>query len=225
MVIPTMKVDASEVSQDNSSEISGYLDVKDSEISEVMTYDEMVTTMAKNENITIDEAIKILGPEEVRPYEKVVNEISKNTNLSYEDASKLINPNLIKETRSGKVVRATYRNITRTITVSNIYKPKLVWYCETDESGQFRAIRKIKNTSMNRSYNGTSKQFSGKVYTNLEDPNRIYYEVNGDFYNNGTTTVSGGTEISVGKSGTANFSVSYSSNHFKYHYSTGRQSF
>lgn len=83
-------------------------------------------------------------------------------------------------------------------------------------------IKQLNNISILRSYNGISKVFSGNVYCNLEDYRTIYYEVNGDFYNNGTISVSAGLNIEIGESGSVSFGVTGSSNHFKYFYSNGR---
>jgi len=96
------------------------------------------------------------------------------------------------------------------------------FYCQTDESGNFRAIKKILNIEMIRGYQGKSKQFNGNTYVKLEDANRIFYSVNGDFYNNGTTTYSSGVSIGIGKNSSVKFGVSNASNHYKYRYIESR---
>lgn len=58
-----------------------------------------------------------------------------------------------------------------------------------------------------------SKQFSGHVYTNLEASDRIYYSVDGTFYNNGETTVAGSTGANTGLFD-VNYSVSYASSYY-----------
>ena len=81
-------------------------------------------------------------------------------------------------------------------------------------SGNYWGIVEIKNVTLDRTYNGNSKQFSGQVYANLENAYTIYYSVSGDFYNNGTTTVT--SSGSVGAAGTSvSYGVSESSNHYK----------
>ena len=99
------------------------------------------------------------------------------------------------------------------------------FYCETIESGWFRAIKKILRVDMIRGYKGLSKQFSGSVYVNLEDPNKIFYIVNGDFYNNGSTTYEGGVSIGVGKYALVSFKSSSASSHYQYRYVESRLSF
>jgi hypothetical protein len=78
---------------------------------------------------------------------------------------------------------------------------------------------------MIRGYNGLSKQFSGNVYVNLEDANRIFYIVNGDFFNNGTTTWNAGVTIGVGKAANVKFGVSGASNYYQYRYVESRVTF
>lgn len=60
---------------------------------------------------------------------------------------------------------------------------------------------------MNRVYNGLSKKYAGKFYMNLEDPNRIHYILDGDFYNNGT--VSGEIGGKVGLINWLHFKLKY----------------
>ena len=117
---------------------------------------------------------------------------------------------------------ATYRTLTTNFSVTPFYSPSLRFYCETNEwGGSFRGIKEIKHINMNRDANGLSKTFSGTVQANLEDPNRIFYIVNGDFHNNGTTTFNGNVSITVGKTGSVGFSASYATSHYKYTYKEG----
>lgn len=149
-------------------------------------------------------------------YDELVNEVVKNEGLSVEDAKKFLG--ITGKERNGQY----YRTYTGEVTVTSTYKPSVVFYCKTSEWNNFRGILSILNSSLNRSYNGISKQFSGTLYTNLESAASIYYELNGDFYNNGTTSYSGGYEIGVGETSKISFSVSYTSSHFIYAYKTGR---
>lgn len=149
-------------------------------------------------------------------YDELVNEVVKNEGISFEDAKKFLGIN--DKLRNGQY----YRTYTYTVSVTSAYKPSVVFYCKTSEWNNYRGILSVLNTSLNRNYNGTSKQFSGTLYTNLENAYTIYFELNGDFYNNGTTTYSGGGEIGVGETAKLSFGVSYASNHFKYCYTTGR---
>lgn len=66
------------------------------------------------------------------------------------------------------------------------------------------------------------KQFDGNVYVNLEANDRIYYSVDGDFYNTGTTSFNGSVSVGVGESVNVGFSVSTSSSYFAYINHNGR---
>ena len=228
IVIPSINASALDVNEINDKlQISESICLdnlsEDVSISEVMTYDEIVKQIADDENISVEEAKALIGEEPWRPYDEVVREISDNENISIEEAKELINNKEVKNTREGLLVRAnTYRTLKTSVTVTTTYKPTINWYCSTSESGNFHGIVKIIRTSLNRSYNGISKQFSGELYSKLEQSDRIYYELNGDFYNNGTTTVSGTGSAEMNKVGSVSFSVSYASNHYKYCFKTGR---
>lgn len=199
-VVPVL---ANSKSVDNNKSVAKSITIdeksleNDIKMSKVLTYDELISIIAEEDGISIDEAKNIVGPEN------------------------------IKYTKDGKEIRATYRTLSASVDVTPVYRPTLNWYCETSESssGGFRGILKILKVSLNRSYNGLSKQFSGDIYSKLENPNKIYYILNGDFYNNGTTTSSGGVNISVGGGASVSFSVSYASNHFTYSYKTGYKTF
>lgn len=151
-------------------------------------------------------------------YDELINEVIKNENLSVEEAKKFLGINDML--RNGDY----YRTYTYRVQVTSSYKPTIVFYCKTSEWNNYRGIISVLNTSLNRSYNGVSKQFSGTLYTNLEDAETIYFELNGDFYDNGTTTFSGGTSIKVGEKTTINFGINYATSYFKYCYKAGRYS-
>ena len=179
-------------------------------------------------DIGIEKSISINDPDtiisEVMTFDQLAERISNDQKITIKQATEsIINNNLGKSLYSIKA--ATYRTISNSFTVTSTYKPTMNFYCETTESGGFRAIKKILNVGMNRSYGGVSKQYQGSVYVKLEDPNRIYYNVNGDFYNNGTTTVNGGISVGVGSSATVKFGISHASNHFKYCYTEKRVTF
>ena len=150
------------------------------EVSEPMTYDEMITQIAMNEGITFEEAERKLGPQS-------------------------------RDARLG-----TYRTLYQTIVVTSVYKPQLRFYVETSESGSFHGILSIEYVNMNRAYNGISKQFSGTVAYVLTDPNNIHYSIDGDFFNNGSTTTSLGGSVNIGGFGSSSFTVSSTTSHYAY---------
>ncbi len=48
----------------------------------------------------------------------------------------------------------------------------------------------INSVNLNRAYNVKAYEHEGSIYYNLEDPNRFYYTMDGDWYQNGTMTIS-----------------------------------
>ncbi|MGZ7443221.1 hypothetical protein [Paenibacillus sp. TH7-28] len=162
-------------------------EVSDMQMSDVLTFDELVSTYANDSGISVEQARETL---------------LSNFYSGKRTKTATISPQL-----------ATYRTFTAQLNAMKSYKPSLKFYCETTEGGySFYGILKVLSTTMNRVYQGVSKQYAGTVYTNLEHANRIHYIVSGDFYDNGTTTISGGGTAGIGESFELSFSVSYSSN-------------
>lgn len=175
---------------------SQILNTDDMIVSEPMTFDELVATYSKDANISLEEAYKQVTP-------------------NFPEQNSEVSTLAIKQ----------YRTLTQRLTVNSVYKTELKFYCQTSESGNFRGIIKVLSVSMNRQYNNLNKQFGESVYTHLQNANRIFYRVEGDFYNNRTTTFNGGINLSVGKSASFSFGASHSSNHYGYIYQEGRYSF
>lgn len=156
-------------------------------------------------------------------YEEMINRYAQSGGCSYEEAlhnfpkAKAVNP------------RATYRELTVTLNVASTYKPKIAFYCETSESSQYWGILSIYSIQLIRSYNGTSKQFMGDIEAWLRSAYKIEYVINGDFYNNGTTTVTGtvGSDAGIDEKIKISLgaSITTSSNHFKYFYKHETKSF
>lgn len=72
----------------------------------------------------------------------------------------------------------TYRILSEKIIVNPDYEARVKFYCRTDESGQFRGITKLLATSL------VNK--GGNLFAYLEDPNRVFYMVSGEFYHKGS---------------------------------------
>lgn len=170
---------------------------------------------------------------DIMTFDQIANHIAKDKDVPIAKVKNDLNRNILQRSNltAASSVSAKYRVISTYVTVTSEYEVKLNFYCETSEGDYFHGIVKILDVSINRSYTnyrtGTTitKQFSGSLYTNLEDANRIYYILNGDFYNNGTTSAGGGVEIGIGSSAKISFSVSYASNYYSYCYEDGRVRF
>lgn len=112
----------------------------------------------------------------------------------------------------------SYTILSKALNVSPDYKPTLKFYIQVDSSHGAYYIYKILKVDMNRQYNSKSKNFTGTIYYNLETNTKIYYSINGDFYNNGTISTTGGGSVGIGESGELYFSLTGASSHFKYFY-------
>lgn len=112
----------------------------------------------------------------------------------------------------------SYTTLSKTLNVTPYYKPTLKFYIQVDSGHGAYYIYKILNVDMNRQYNSLSKTFKGNIYYNLETNTRIYYSISGDFYDNGTVSTTGGGSVGIGESGNLYFSVTGTSDHFKYFY-------
>ncbi len=170
------------------SKSSNDAQVSDIQVSDIMTFEEMVARYAQVGGISYQEALKAFP------------------------SSRALNVNAYR----------TYRTLSVTLNVTNTYRPTLEFYCEVSVGDGVWGIVSIYSVQMNRMYNGISKQFSGDVQVWLRGPLSIEYVVNGDFYNNGTTTTSGGTNLNLGidEVATIGFSASSttSTNHYQYCY-------
>ncbi|MCM3205575.1 hypothetical protein [Paenibacillus illinoisensis] len=149
-------------------------------VSEVLTFDELVTVLAKEKGITEDEASNI---------------IMNNSITSSRSA----------ESKITAAQSATYRTIKQYLYGIPGYSPSLEFYCQTSEGGSARGIVKILNTDLNTlSWDANiqgyiTKTYVGTVYVNLENANKIHYIVNGKFYHTGgVKTVTGNVGLSIG---------------------------
>ena len=80
----------------------------------------------------------------------------------------------------------TYRILSEKIIVNPNYEARVKFYCQTDESGQFRGITKLLATSLVNKDGDKETPFTGNLFAYLEDPNRVFYMVSGEFYHKGS---------------------------------------
>ena len=168
-----------------------------------------------NEINNEDSDIQVSAP---MSFSEMVNHYMEVNGVSYDEALKAFPVRLQKETRAS----ATYRTLSVSLTVTSTHRPRIEFYCRTSESGSYWGILSIYSVQLVRSYSGISKQFTGNISVWLRSAYQIEYTINGDFYNNGTTTVSGGGGLDLGIGESVNISLSasmsYESNHYKYFY-------
>ena len=80
----------------------------------------------------------------------------------------------------------TYRIISEKVIVNPNYEARVKFYCRTDESGQFRGITKLLAASLVNKDGDKEAPFTGNLFAYLEDPNRVFYMVSGEFYHKGS---------------------------------------
>ena len=80
----------------------------------------------------------------------------------------------------------TYRILSEKVIVNPNYEARVKFYCRTDESGQFRGITKLLAASLVNKDGDKETPFTGNLFAYLEDPNRIFYMVSGEFHLKGS---------------------------------------
>ena len=80
----------------------------------------------------------------------------------------------------------TYRILSEKVIVNPNYEARVKFYCQTDESGQFRGITKLLAASLVNKDGDKEAPFTGNLFAYLEDPNRIFYMVSGEFHLKGS---------------------------------------
>lgn len=146
--------------------------------------------------------------------EQLILELSKNSNITKEAARDALFPknnrakrSLIDTDSSNKFAVVSVRLRDRTIEDS-VEGGTAYFYCSTDESGWFRAIKKI----IYAGYFHPTLGFDGTLQYSLPDPNRIHYTLAGAFYYYTTTSVNGGASVSLGGAATLTIGTSLTSN-------------
>lgn len=184
-------------------------------VSEKMTFDELVKKYAEDNNISEGQAKKDLlvnyeKAHKTNDQKKAVQSVATATEFGV-SAETIVS-----------ATSATYRTFTVVLEPMYLWSPKLSFYSETSEYGNWHGIVKVIDTTLIRTdAYGITKQFSGTTFTFLESASKIHWYVNGDFYNNGTTTRTAGVSIGLNQSTSIQYSISNSSNHFAYKYEVG----
>lgn len=163
--------------------------------------------------------------------ENIDIETSKNKILTYDDMFNTMLEDGYTESEIYSILGGDFSNkneselkdfsytiLSKALNVNPDYKPTLKFYIQVDSSHGAYYIYKILKVDMNRQYNSKSKNFAGNIYYNLETNTKIYYSINGDFYNNGKISTTGGGSVGIGESGELYFSLTGASSHFKYFY-------
>jgi hypothetical protein len=74
-------------------------------------------------------------------FEQMIEQIAEDYEISTDEAQQRIGYSDLMAQRAIQS-KATYRTLSQMFTVNASYKPTMRFYCETSESGNFRAIKK-----------------------------------------------------------------------------------
>ncbi|GIO86740.1 hypothetical protein J25TS5_36720 [Paenibacillus faecis] len=153
---------------------------------------------------------------EALSFDELIHQIAANRNESVEKIRNIFS----KSGSSGAVDEIFYVHFYQPFEVGNTG-----WYPQIDVyvkcKGAYKDFVEIEDLHLRRSYNSGSKSFSGKIRAKMESSQRIYWVINGDFYDNGTTQTSFSGAVGMDNDATLSFSVENQKGHFGYVYKTG----
>ncbi|WP_312475258.1 hypothetical protein [Neobacillus sp.] len=177
-----------------------------------------LTELKNSEGVTIKEVT----------YEEMIDAISITDGITKEKAREL-HPKKMEISYSTKTMAVAALPVIHEIlirqTVTSTYHPAVQVFVYTTGSGSFYNFTGIEQVGLNRKdiSTTTSKQFSGTVRAVLQNSISFWWFIDGDFYNNGTTSGSFSAEANGGIwKGTA--SITQTSNHYKYWNKSGTYS-
>lgn len=147
-----------------------------------------VSICAKNNNDTQEE-ITDISISEPMTFSEMVSVYADNNDISFVEAYKELNKGRSIITTSS-LSSSSYRVLSIGLYVNSGYKPSIDYYVTTSESGSYWDITSIYSVQLKRIYNGVSKVFQGNLESWLRSPYQIEYIINGDFYNQATSTSS-----------------------------------
>ncbi|WP_214831019.1 hypothetical protein [Exiguobacterium sp. s56] len=170
---------------------------------EEVTYDQFVTETAEQ---------KGLSKEEVKRIHPNRSKLSGTTPSSFSTRSSLVSTQAV----SSNVNRMHRVTITQNVGIS--YKPSVQIFIWTYSSGSFVQYKYIEDVGIIQPSQTNSKKFEGVVKAKITGTTSVWWMINGDFYDHGSTTVTVGGQGPVavkGKTVTANFSIANSNTFYR----------
>lgn len=152
--------------------------------------------------------------------------VEQNTDLGNVDwaQDEFVTEVITPETGSVRLLKASpysYKHLTKEVSIGGLWKPKVDVYVQMWSQGSFRQFNKVIDYNLVRSWMGVTKQFSGKFTVKFINKNNVYWSINGDFYDKGTTSTSTSVTLNVGSVASINHTVSKASAAYKYVYTYG----
>lgn len=173
------------------------------------------------ENPELYPNIEITVHETINDY---IEAVSNDAIVDASDKEKLIN-----DAKKTLMTRSSnsygYLTFTFTTTVTASYKVKPYFYTKVEYCGASNpcSLTSIQYGNIDRNYNGSSYGFDGTLYYNLENYKTIFFDLNGNFYKNASTTESIAGTVGIGGVATSSFSSSNTSNFYAYKHDSQRQ--
>lgn len=147
--------------------------------------------------------------------DEFIERLSKDSNISKEDKNIIIENVRAKQNSRSTTSYTGYVTVSDYCSVTSSYVVRPYFYCEVSASDanlyNITSFNRILNAALDRNCNGVVKEFGGTLYFNLESYNTIYWDLNGTFYETGTTT----WELNS-SAGMVGFNVGGASNYYRY---------
>lgn len=156
--------------------------------------------------------------------EEYIDVLKKDLNISDEHKQNLINLAEERMRISAYSTQSTgYLTYYQPVTVTSNYQVRLYFYSYVEFGGvRPTAVYSIEYANIDRGFYNSPKQFSGSLYYKLESSDTLFWDLNGDFYNTGSTTVSYGLTVGLGNGSSTSFGVTNTSNYYAYVHKSGR---
>ncbi|MFD1884853.1 hypothetical protein [Paenibacillus wenxiniae] len=147
--------------------------------------------------------------------EGLAAQMSTDTNITIDEAMQWIEADQSPEIGSND--QARYIVFTSFFHATDAFTPYIKIYCETEQNGSTRSIKRIISYHLVHVFGSLNKPFAGQIDVFLENPETIHYVVNGDFYEQGITTA----QLNVNPDGLMRltYSITGSANWYAYVYS------
>jgi hypothetical protein len=113
-------------------------------------------------------------------------QMSSDTSITIDEARQWIEADQNPEIGSND--QARYIVFTSFFHATDAFTPYIKIYCETEQNGSKRSIKRIISYHLVHVFGSLNKPFAGNVDVFLQRPDTIHYVVNGDFYEQGITT-------------------------------------
>lgn len=158
-------------------------------------------------------------------YEEAITSIAKLQGITIEEARANIPDKTSKSSTFSTLATDTWvKEISLVQEVNSLYKPTLKIYAYYYNSGSFRQFKELLSVQVDGANTGSifvgEKIFVGNLEAKLLNTSEIWWLINGNFYATATYSYSGGLEAGnqVFK---AILSATFTSSHFASHYNNG----